>query len=91
MSDDRRLLFWTCALEDAVVRRDWPEVNALFGERGQLLSDAPPVASSNVSAILEADARLSQARLESERSSIMSKLRQTRKASAARNLYAKFR
>jgi hypothetical protein len=89
LSDDR-LLTLTYALEDAVIRRDWPEVNALFGERGQLLDTAPRLASTNVEAILAADARLT-ACLESERTSVLTQLRQSRKVSAARNLYAKFK
>jgi hypothetical protein len=85
-----RLLALTFALEDAVVRHDWPEVTALFGERGRLLDSAPNLGAANTKSILEADAKL-QRRLETEKSHVLAKLKQTRKVSAARKLYSKFR
>lgn len=85
---DERLLSLTFALEDAVVRRNWQDVNAIFDERGKLLDAGPRLDPSKFDAILEADRRL-QARLESERDAIAAKLRRTKKVSAARKLYLK--
>jgi len=83
------LLALTVALEDAVVRRDWPEVDALFGERGNILSSVQVMESTEVAAILEADAKL-HLRLESERTALQSQLKISRKSNAARRLYSKF-
>ena len=87
---DERLLSLTYALEDAVVRRNWQEVDAIFDQRGKLLDSGPRLDPACCEAILEADRRL-QARLQTERAAIASSLRRTRKVSAARKLYAKFR
>ncbi len=83
-----QLLALTVALEDAVGRRDWPEVNVLFSERGQILDSDIQVDPSQVEAILRADARLHE-RLQAERSVLQTQLKQTRKVAAAQKLYTK--